>query len=109
MFHELRIYHCQPGKLKAELTRLEEAARIFFPRFGIKAIGYWSVMVGDNNHDLYYILEWQSLEERNEKWAAFASDPEWIRVRDLSEANGTLLTSITNLLLKPLDFTQGQP
>jgi hypothetical protein len=25
MFHELRIYHCQPGKLKAELARLEEA------------------------------------------------------------------------------------
>ena len=105
MFHELRIYHCQPGKLKAELARLEEAARFFFPRLGIKAIGYWSVLVGDSNHDLYYILEWQSLEEREEKWAAFVSDPEWARVRDLSEADGTLLTSITNLLLKPLDFS----
>ena len=104
MIHELRIYRCQPGKLKAELARLEEAARVFFPRHGIKAVGYWSVLVGENNHELYYILEWPSFEERERKWAAFVADPDWARVRDASEADGTLLTSIANLLLKPLPF-----
>ena len=108
MFHELRIYHCQPGKLKTELDRMREAARKLFPQHGIKAVGYWTVMVGPSDHDIYYMLEWVSLEERSAKWKAFGADPKWIELFKESEQNGTLLTSITNIFLKPLAFGEAK-
>lgn len=104
MIHELRIYHCQPGKLNAELDRLKAAATTYFPRHGINVLGYWSVLVGPSNHDIYYIIEWGSYDEREARWTAFLNDPEWRLVREQSEADGVLLASISNILLKPLHF-----
>ena len=39
-------------------------------------------MIGESNHELTYLLAWESLAEREKKWAAFQSDPEWIAARD---------------------------
>lgn len=108
MFHELRTYHCQPGKLRAERDRMEAAALKFFPRHGIRSLGYWTVLVGESDHDIHYILEWESMSERDAKWKAFASDPEWMSLFAESERNGPLLTSITNVFLKPLVFGEGR-
>lgn len=104
MFHELRTYRCRPGKVADELRRMKHAAKTLFPRHGMKALGYWTVLVGPCDHDLYYILEWESLEERTAKWKAFLADPEWVDLFAASEKNGPLLASISNVFLKPIEI-----
>ena len=105
MIHELRIYHCCPGRLPALLKRFETVTLELWKRHGIRQAGFWTVVVGDSSNDLYYLLEWSSLAEREAKWAAFQSDPEWIEKRAQSERDGQILTSVSNLILQPTAFS----
>jgi hypothetical protein len=43
--------------------------------------------------------------ERETKWAAFSTDPEWISKRAESEKNGTLVMTFSNQFLKPTSFS----
>ena len=51
------------------------------------------------------MLKWDSLDEREKRFAAFQSDPEWIAARAKSEEGGTLVASITNTILNPTNFS----
>ena len=105
MLYELRIYHCMPGKLPAVVARFENATVALFEKHGIQQVGFWTVNIGDSNADLYYILKWDSLDERQKKWAAFAVDPGWIAARDKSEEGGPIVASISNSILTPTRFS----
>ena len=105
MIHELRIYHCVPGRLPVLLNRFETITLAIWERFGIRQIGFWTVEIGDSSVDLYYLLEWASLAERETKWTAFMSDPEWLQKRAETEKDGPILTHITNLILRPTSFS----
>jgi hypothetical protein len=105
MLYELRIYHCMPGKLPAVVARFENATVRLFERHGIRQVGYWTVVIGDSNADFYYMLKWDSLDERQQKFAAFAVDSEWIAVRDKSEEGGPIIASINNTILTPTNFS----
>ena len=67
MIHELRVYHCIPGRLPALLNRFETITLKIWERHGIKQGGFWTVLVGDSNQDLYSLLEWESLADREKK------------------------------------------
>jgi len=99
MIHELRIYHCVPGRLPVLLNRFETITLAIWERFGIRQIGFWTVEIG------VYLLEWASLAERETKWTAFMSDPEWLQKRAETEKDGPILTHITNLILRPTSFS----
>ena len=43
--------------------------------------------------------------EREEKWAAFSTDPEWVQKRGETEKNGTLVQTFSNQFLKPTSFS----
>ncbi len=105
MLHELRIYHCVPGRLPALLKRFETITLDIWARHGIVQAGFWTVAIGESNQDLYYLLAWQSLAEREAKWGAFQSDPEWIAKRAETEADGPIVASITNAILQPTGFS----
>jgi NIPSNAP len=77
------------------LKRFEYYTLQLFEKHGIKPLGLWTVAIGECNNDLYLMLEWQSLAEREQKFAAFLNDPEWLEVRRKSEENGPLESSIT--------------
>jgi len=105
MIHELRIYHCLPGRLPALLNRFTNTTLRIWERQGIRQAGFWTVAIGESNQDLYYLLAWESLAERESKWAAFQADAEWIAARAESEKNGLIVGSITNLILQPTAFS----
>lgn len=64
--------------------------------------------IGDSNHDLYYLLAWESLAEREEKWNAFQGDPEWQEKRAKTERDGPIVASVNNQILRPTSFSQVQ-
>jgi hypothetical protein len=105
MVYELRTYHCLPGRLPALLKRFETVTVRLFEKHGIKQLGFWTVAIGESNNDLVYILQWDSLAERDARFAAFQKDPEWIEARRKSEEDGPLLTSISNSILNPTAFS----
>jgi hypothetical protein len=105
MIYELRNYHCLPGRLPALLKRFETATIRLFEKHGIKQVGFWTVAIGESNQDLIYILQWESLAERDAKFGTFQKDPEWLEARRKSEENGPLVASITNSILSPTAFS----
>jgi hypothetical protein len=105
MVHELRIYHCVPGRLPALLKRFETITLALWEKHGIRQAGFWTVAVGGSNQDRYYLLAWESLAEREAKWGAFMADPEWLAKRAETERDGAIVASISNLILQPTAFS----
>ena len=105
MIHELRVYRCVPGRLPALLKRFETVTLGLWERHGIRQAGFWTVAVGESNQDLYYLLAWESLAERERKWGAFQSDPEWLAKRAETEKDGPIVASISNQILAPTAFS----
>jgi hypothetical protein len=52
-----------------------------------------------------YLLAWESMADREKKWAAFSTDPEWVQKRGETEKNGTLVQYFSNQFLKPTSFS----
>lgn len=105
MIHELRIYHCVPGRLPALLNRFDTITLKLWEQHGIRQAGFWTMLVGDSNQDLYYLLEWESLAEREEKWNKFATDPEWLEKRAETEKDGQIVAKVVNYMLQPTSFS----
>jgi hypothetical protein len=105
LIHELRVYHCVTGRLPALLKRFEATTLALWAKHGIRQAGFWTVVVGESNQDLFYLLQWESLAEREKKWTTFMSDPEWIAKRAESERDGPIVASISNTILQPTAFS----
>ncbi len=105
MLHELRIYRCLPGRLPALHDRFRNHTLRLWDRHGIRQAGFWTVLIGENQHELYYLLAWADLAEREKKWNAFASDPDWLKAKADSEKDQPILMSTSNLILAPTDYS----
>jgi hypothetical protein len=105
LIYELRVYHCVSGRLPALLKRFEGTTLALWAKHGIRQAGFWTVQVGESNQDLYYMLQWESLAEREKKWTGFMSDAEWIAKRAESERDGPIVASISNTILQPTAFS----
>lgn len=105
MIYEQRIYHAMPGRLPDLLKRFEQVTLPIWARFGIRQAGFWTFAVGGSNHDLVYLLAWDSMAEREQKWTAFSTDPEWLEKRGKTEQNGPLVSSLSNAFLQPTAFS----
>jgi len=103
--YEQRIYYAMPGRMRDLLKRFEEVTLPIWERLGIRQAGFWTVLVGGSNHDLIYLLHWDSMAEREQKWTAFLADPEWLEKRSNSEQNGALISSFSNAFLQPTAFS----
>jgi hypothetical protein len=105
LIHELRVYHCVPGRLPALLKRFETITLKIWERHGIRQAGFWTVLIGESNQMLYYLLEWESLAEREQKWTAFMNDPDWLAKRAETERDGAIVAKVTNEILAPTSFS----
>ena len=105
MIHEHRIYRVMPGRMPDQLRQFEDVILPIWERLGIRQAGFWTVLIGQNNNDLHYLLAWESLAEREAKWAAFLKDPAWLEGRKAAEAPGPLLTSLSSAFLQPTTFS----
>ncbi len=106
MLHELRIYRCVPGRLPALNARFQNITLKLWEKHGIRPVGFWTVLIGETNQDLYYLLEWESLAERERKWNAFAADPEWLEKRAETEKDGPIVAHLTNYILQPTAYSK---
>jgi hypothetical protein len=105
MIYEIRVYRCVPGRLPALLNRFATITLKLWEKHGIKQAGFWTTLVGESNQDLTYLLAWESLADRDKKWAAFQADPEWQAKRAETEKDGAIVNNVSNQLLVPTAFS----
>jgi hypothetical protein len=102
---EMRIYHCAPGRLPALHERFTRTTLGFFEKYGIEPIGFWTTLAGPSNQTLTYLLKWDSLAQRESRWNAFASDPDWIAQRSASEAERPIVEHVETHFLAPTAYS----
>jgi hypothetical protein len=105
MIHELRIYRTLPGRLPNLLARFQNHTLRIWEKHCIRQAGFWTTMIGESNNELTYLLAWESLAERETKWAAFMADPEWLAARNESEKDGPIVATLSSQILAPTAFS----
>src|ERR1700753_2070342 len=105
MIYELRVYRTLPGRLPNLLARFNDHTLPIWAKHGIRQAGFWTTLVGESAYDLTYLLAWESLAERETKWAACQADPQWQAARAESEKDGPINANISNQLLVPTAFS----
>jgi hypothetical protein len=104
--YELRVYHANEGKLDALLTRFRDHTTKLFEKHGMRNLAYWTPTDDPlKGKTLIYILAHPSRDAATANWKAFVEDPEWISVRDKSEANGKLVEKVDSTFMVLTDFS----
>jgi len=101
---EMRTYYAAPGKLDALHARFRDHTTKLLGKHGIKDLGYW-VPTDNTENMLMFVLAYPSREAREVSWKAFASDPDWIKAKDASEAQGKLVNKVEQRFLTATDFS----
>jgi heme-degrading monooxygenase HmoA len=105
---ELREYQAMPQKIQNITDRFGNFTCEAFVKHGFRQVGYWRNIVGANDHQLIYMLAWESLDERIQKFDTFLKDPERVRVFAESEKNGPIVENVTTTVLRPTAFSPMQ-
>jgi hypothetical protein len=105
LIYELRVYRATPGNLPAVAKRFATITLPLWEKHGIRQAGFWTTLVGESNQDLTYMLAWESLAERETKWNAFQADPDWVKARSGTEADGPIVANISSQFLVPTAFS----
>jgi hypothetical protein len=104
--YELRTYTCHDGKLEALKARFRDHTIAIFKRHGMESIGYWVPQDPEKSKNtLIYILAHPSLEAARKNWAAFQSDPEWVKARAESEVAGPIVQKTESVYMDPTEFS----
>jgi NIPSNAP len=104
---ELRTYYAAPGKFDALNARFRDNTIRIFGKHGIPNVGYYTPVDGaaGAGQQLIYILPHASREAATKFWADFQADPEWVKVKAASEANGPLTTKVDSVFMKATDYS----
>jgi hypothetical protein len=108
--YELRTYTTLPGRLPALNKRFADHTIRIFARHGIKSEMYW-IPTDDARKDntLIYVLSHDNQEAADRNWKEFQADPEWVHVRDASEADGKILAKPPErVFMKMTDYSPGK-
>jgi hypothetical protein len=103
---ELRTYTATEGKLANVNARFRDHTRRIFEKHNMKSVGYWTPSEGPMaGTTLIYILEHPSREEATKSWAAFRTDPEWVKAKAESELAGPIVAKAESVFMLPTDYS----
>jgi hypothetical protein len=100
---ELRTYYAEPGKLDALHARFRDHTSRLFQKHGMTIIAYW--MPRESPDRIVYVLAYKSKEAADAAWKGFREDPEWVKARTASEANGRLVTKVESIYMDATDYS----
>ncbi|MDK2801070.1 MAG: hypothetical protein PWP27_2117 [Clostridiales bacterium] len=103
MIYELRVYYIYPGKMDAIHKRFSDVTLELFKKHSMKTIDFWED--AEEKNKIYYILEHKDMESRNQNFEAFKNDPEWIKAKSLSEADGPIVEKVESFFMKRVPYS----
>jgi hypothetical protein len=79
---ELRTYTVRPdgpGTIDLLHSRFREATTRLFVKHGMTIVGFWQPLTKPDT--LIYLMAYKDGVTRDAEWAAFNTDPEWVKTR----------------------------
>ena len=106
-YFEMRTYHAAPGKLDALHDRFRDHTLRLFDKHGIESVAYWvhAPAEGKPADTLTFVLAYKDHAAREAAWKAFAADPDWVKAKAESEANGPLVQKVDQVFMTPTDYS----
>lgn len=103
---ELRTYTTLEGRLDALQKRFRNHTLKLFEKHGMTNIGYWVPQdPARSKNTLIYIVAHKSRADAEKNWAAFRNDPEWVKARNASEADGKIVDKIESVFMSAADYS----
>jgi hypothetical protein len=105
--YELRTYVATDGKLENLLARFRNHTIKLFEKHGMQNVGYW--VAADepaSKNTLIYVVSHKNREAAKASWDAFRKDPDWVKAKGESEANGAIVDKVTSVFMNPTDFSK---
>ncbi|MDN3202938.1 NIPSNAP family protein [Algoriphagus sediminis] len=103
---QMRTYHCFDDKLFDLQRRFKDHTQELFERQGLRNYLYWVTDEEDGSQSkLVYLLGHRNQMAFDEAFQNFLKDPDWIKARDESEANGKIVEKVDAVMLKTLPFS----
>ncbi|WP_421825536.1 NIPSNAP family protein [Larkinella sp.] len=106
---ELRRYESHnetAGKKKIEMFN-EGGEIAIFKRVGLTPVFFGETLIGPMRPNLTYLLTFDNMEEHDQNWKKFGSDPEWKKISSMPDyANARIVSNITRTFLIPTAFSQ---
>ncbi len=105
---ELRTYTITPGKTDDLMARFRNHTMALFAKHGAVNMPYWLTIEKDavTQPKLIYFLAHADEATGKQTLTDFVNDPEWIKVRDASERNGSLVVKVESVYMKALPFSK---
>jgi len=105
---QLRTYESPSVKTGLKKIEMFNTAEIdIFRKTGLNPVFFGQTLSGEKMPNLTYMLVFNSMDERQANWKRFGGDPDWQALRAKPEyADKEILCGITNLYLKPADYSQ---
>src|SRR5215212_7211272 len=105
--YELRTYTSKDGKLENVLARFRNHTTKLFEKHGMQNIGYWvAADAPASSNTLIYVVSHKNREAAKASWDAFRADPEWVKVKSESEADGAIVDKVISVFMTPTDFSK---
>lgn len=105
---ELRTYESatdQDHKRKVEMMQSGEGE--IFAKFGFEQVFYGDTLIGPRLPNLTYMLCFESLADREKKWASFSGAADWKAYSSQPKyAFEAIVSNITNIILTPAPYSQ---
>jgi len=106
---EYRFYEVSASRVEEEVDRMGAVCfdpvrngRSLFDEYGIpRPLAEWTAVAGARLPLYGYLLEWESLKQRDATFPKFWTEPYWHAVRDRSDEGGPLVERIEDWLLAP--------
>ena len=77
-----------------------------FEKVGMRLVGAWTPVAGDYNNALSYMLAWESLNEREEKWQDFFNHPDWLAGREeVGKKHGAIVSREFHTFYGPTSYS----
>ena len=106
---ELRTYEANNwGALRKKIGMFDTMGEIrIFKKTGLTPVFFGETVFGPNQPSLTYMLAYDDLAARERNWRAFASDPEWLKLRATEGySDAEVVSNISNIMFSALPFSQ---
>ncbi len=104
---EIRTYESNNSlTLTKKIGMFDNGEIAIFRKVGMAPIFFGETVMGQNMPNLTYMIGYQDLAERDRVWSAFASSPEWAKLRATPGlSDGEVVSNISNMMVRPTAFS----
>jgi NIPSNAP protein len=99
MIYELRMYSVAPGRLADVHSRFKQLPALF-SRHKIECVGRWSATSGPRAPHFVYLMAYRDLAEREAIWPGFYADPDWLSLRERTNAGSEMTERFDIMFLR---------